>query len=1179
MSQKYTPEEVTQFACDPRISVIVEACAGSGKTWLLVSRIIRLLLDGVKPHEILAITFTRKAAQEMKSRLEAFLLELQSLEDKALIKALNERGMSAIEAQKKLSRARNLFEDVLAQPQKISIDTFHGWFSRLCQAAPIGMGAPQGASLREDGKRLLDESLASWWSDLGSGEGLFESLKKDYECLLNHLPSKTIEQILTGGSGIVQQRAAWKLYVKHCEQQGKTTLDILKEKLPLAQTRNPLELALARNLDWNELKLAAQKMSHGSKTDQKHAQNILLGIQLFESGKLLPEIIQVIKSAFLTAENNPLKAINKCTDDLTKHLERAGEQEWCEKIPQIRQAWVDSLLEYFEWQQQQNLFEINQAWMRLGESMCTHYEEYKQMMRVQDFADIEWQTAALMMEETSAAYLQARLDAKYKHILIDEFQDTNPLQWQILKSWLLGYEADATPPKLFIVGDPKQSIYRFRRADSRLFNLIKKEISDKFGAKVLSHDTTRRNAHGIVYSVNQTFLPLVGNHIEIATLPSEGSVPEQNIQYEFREQKTLWKGVHGHPEQGDAYLLDLIQYEVSPEEYDNRHALEQAIPERKSVTGSNQRYREAQRIALLIKDWMQTKQVIDEYLGQKILRAPRYDDFLILVKRKKFLAEIERAFRELAIPLDSPRQGGLLQTLEADDLSSLLEVILTPANNLALAKVLRSPIFRFNEAQMQYLAQASNGQTWWQALEQSSHDSLKHAFELLSAWKLLSSSLPVHDLLDHIYSQGQIRLKYAQASLPLERDRVLANLDQFLKLALDVDGGRYPALSRFISELRTLKRGYQEESPDEGEVIDAPEDSSDDLNESDQSTNSVRLMTIHSAKGLEAPFVMILDANDESSRKDHSGLVLDWNPENNAPSFVCAYTTKLATAGVQEALNKENLIQIRESWNLLYVAMTRAKQTLIISGVENKPSTNNPDGISKKSWYGHLSQIGLKLIESVQLGTVQQSVQTVEFRGVDVNKSQDNDFEFSDYGQGIWRSRDPAILEVRTQSHSEDKQTQYLLDLGSVFHWYMEQFTPCTGGLHNPSRGLPSVSTIMKHLNVSESIVSSAVVLMKKILHQEKLQKYFEPSFYLEAWNELELIDEFGRLFRVDRLVEFEDHLMILDYKLSIPEKGDAVLQSYESQLNNYQRLISALRDDKPIKACLVDPQGLVLEV
>ena len=1182
MSQLYTPEEVTQFACDPNKSVIVQACAGSGKTWLLVSRIIRLLLEGVKPHEILAITFTRKAAQEMKSRLEAFLQELQSLDDEGLIKALNERGMGRAEAQAKRSRAKNLFEEVLAQPQKISIDTFHGWFSRLCQAAPVGMGAPQGASLREDSKRLLDESLASWWSALGLGEGPFASLKKDYEYLLKHLSSKTIEQILTGGAGIVQQRAAWKLYVKQCEQQGKTTQDVLKEKLPFVHQRNPFEVAISTTLDWDELKAVAQKMLHGAATDQKHAQSILDALELNNLGKSLAEIIPVMKSAFLTAENTPLKALNQCTNTLKTYLEKVGQQEWLGKIPKIRQMWANGLLLDIEWHRQETLFEINQAWMRLGESMCAHYEEYKQTMRLQDFADIEWQTAVLMTQEASAAYLQARLDAKYKYILIDEFQDTNPLQWQILKSWLLGYEADATPPKLFIVGDPKQSIYRFRRADSRLFDIAKKDIYEKFGAIILSHDTTRRNAHGVVQAVNQTFLPLVVNNSESPASEASEIVSEQEKKYDFREQKTLWKGIHGHSEQGQAYLLDLIQYEVAAQEIDHRHALQHALPERESITASHQRYREAQRVALLIQNWMRTKQVIDESLGQKILRAPKYDDFLILVKRKKFLAEVERAFRELAIPIDSPRQGGLLQTLEADDLSSLLEVILTPANNLALANVLRSPIFRFDEVQMQYLAHASEGQTWWQALGQASQERLKQAYQLLNFWMNLSRTLPVHDLLDHIYAQGEIRAKYAQASLPLERDRVLANLDQFLKLALDVDGGRYPALSRFIAELRRLKRGYQEESPDEGEAIEAEEDSDDDSDEGDQGPNSVRLMTIHSAKGLEAPFVILLDTNDDQVKKDHSGLVLDWDPKQDAPSLVCAYTSKLATAGVQEAINKEEIIQLRESWNLLYVAMTRAKQTLIVSGVQNKPSSNNPLGISLNSWYGHLNKIGLETLTSLQLEELMQAEVTEEISPLTrtvLDQPELTNFEFPDYGQGIWRSKDSGILHGRVQSVDTDDQTQYLMDLGSVFHWCLEKFTPCTEGLQQYQQNLPSVSSIMHHLNVSESMVNTAITLMNTVLQAAQLQKYFDPSLYLEAWNELELIDDLGRLYRVDRLVEFEDHLMILDYKLSIPANEDPTFKIYQSQLVNYQRLIATLRSDKPVKAGLVDSQGLLCEI
>ena len=148
-----------KLACDPQRSVIVSACAGSGKTWLLVARMVRLLLDGVKPQEILALTFTRKAAQEMRDRLYRLLEEFSQSSDEQLIHHLTDRGLSAEEAKSLLPTAKSLYAKVLASPQGIVIDTFHGWFGRLLGAAPISTGIQPGFSLREDAKRLQEACL------------------------------------------------------------------------------------------------------------------------------------------------------------------------------------------------------------------------------------------------------------------------------------------------------------------------------------------------------------------------------------------------------------------------------------------------------------------------------------------------------------------------------------------------------------------------------------------------------------------------------------------------------------------------------------------------------------------------------------------------------------------------------------------------------------------------------------------------------------------------------------------------------------------------------------------------------------------------------------------------------------------------------------------------------------
>jgi ATP-dependent helicase/nuclease subunit A len=1164
------PTFPVDIACDPNRSVIVSACAGSGKTWLLVTRMMRLLLAGAKPPEILALTFTRKAAQEMRDRLYRLLEEFSQSSDEQLFGYLIERGLNADEATVLLPAAKSLYAKALSSPQGIVIDTFHGWFGKLLGAAPILTGIQPGFSLREDAKRLQDECLDDWWGNLPQG------IAAHYDTLLETLGASETQKFLMSNYSLFKQRGAWVFFSQACRAHGSTPIEKLKTDLPRLQIANPLYSV------WNainvktDLEFLYRCFSNSSATEMAYAPMIQAAINLKASGGDVMGIASSLQSVFLTQDDIIRTSNDKAAGDLKKYLKKEGELDREQEHVTYKQVWATAFLELTTQSKEREAYALNEAWFAMSTAMMDHVNASKEAMRVRDFDDLEIGVSQLMADSANAAYLQSRLDAKYKHILVDEFQDTNPLQWQILRVWLEGYGQDESKPTVFIVGDPKQSIYRFRRADPRLFNDAQAFLVKEMNAASLNQNTTRRNAPQINRAVNQMF--------------GTEQLPES---YPFTAQNTLWKVLAGvatnsqYSKEGEAYLLPLIKYEAEELELRAGNAFEQAIVDARQTADVTQRYFEGQQVSVLIQHIIQTRPVADRENGKEVWRKARESDFLLLVKRRKYLPQFERALREAGLAFESSRLGGLLNTLEIDDLIALLTVLVTPRHDLPLAQVLRCPIFAFTENQMQALAKAiasNQYRSWWDALQDSSDASLIQAARYLEHWRLLGERLPVHDLLDRIYQESDLRIKYASVSQEIARAQVLANLDAFLELALSQDGGRYPSLGRFIEEINTIRRGDDDETPDEGDVDAEPDlvelDEESALSEEDQ-YQRVRMMTIHGAKGLESPFVIMLDANHTEGKADHRGVLLDWPPQSESPSHLSMYTLATLTHPRSEVRERELLIAKNENWNLLYVAMTRAKQGLWISGVAKAPTAKNPTGLDEKSWYGKAILAQLAMFEDQAMPTDSKTQDPASQKTKSSNDFMIDDFEVSwsaaqtSYTKQLKDIESGVTLEI-FQDDGGAPDNSKILEEGVHFHRLLEHLTIQTGAT---SPEPISADQVIRWLGITKESAKKALDQANTVLNTQELKPYLTANQWVQAWNEIDVVSLDGKSLRLDRLVEFDDHLAILDYKLTIPEEGSEAHSKYRAQLNNYKQELARIRPDKPARAYLISAKGEIKEM
>ncbi|TFV88985.1 ATP-dependent exonuclease, partial [Oxalobacteraceae bacterium OM1] len=656
--------QFTRIACDPARSVVVEACAGSGKTWLLVARMLRLLLAGAEPSELLAITFTRKAAQEMRERLLHLLHELALAPEAHVVALLRERGLPDAELPRAMPLARSLYERVLASPQSLSIDTFHSWFARLVQIAPLTSGVPHGYALTEATGELVQEAYSRFMQALNDAE--HEEARQSLLRLFELVGDSTARKLL---DAFLDKRAEWLASLLAGED---APLQWLRE---LCGPDGDVDARLAL---WEDDALRgrllnlARVLGQGAKKNQDRAVAIESALTAGASLENFAALLTQFFDDKGKARGNDHRR-GKMLAAVEQHYGANGADRFEEEFLDAGAALLDLQRRSFE----RLVLELNDALFRVGALYLEQYQSVKAEQRAFDFSDLEWHAYRLLADPEHAAYLQSRLDARYKHILLDEFQDTNPLQWSIVRAWLAAYGDDAQKPSVFVVGDPKQSIYRFRRAEPRVFAAARDLLAEQ-GAAVLRTNQTRRNARHIIGVLNDS---LRANPI-------------------FSAQTTLASG------DGEVWRLPLVS-QAEEEAVDEAEAAGFAL--RDPLTEAREEQEDARRV-------LEGQAVAQAILQARSARGAAWSDVMLLVKKRKHLAAYESALRAAGIPFISDKRGGLLESLEVADLIALLGFLITPGDNRALAHVLKSPVFGVDDADLVSLAQRREP-TWWARLQ------------------------------------------------------------------------------------------------------------------------------------------------------------------------------------------------------------------------------------------------------------------------------------------------------------------------------------------------------------------------------------------------------------------------------------------------------------------------------
>ena len=1097
----------------------VHASAGSGKTYLLVSRIIRLLLEGARPEAILAITFTRKAAAEMQERLLQRVFELAASNNKLLESKLEELALDPKQPAL-LDKARNLYEILLRNPQPVQTTTFHAFCQDLLRRFPLEANVPPGFELLDQTGALTEEAWEALMVEASNQPGAPVS-----RALTGLFAALGIPNCKTALNGFLNHRSEWWAYTLDESDPVSMACQRLQTQLAVDRDIDPVEIFLNDPVLQQDIQEFIELLDkHPITSNQKTQESLSLAL---DPQRELQARYTELWKAFYTQKDEP--RVRKSSKTLVTKLGETG----VERLLELHQQLCNQLGAVQEQLAARYTLQINGQWYLAGERYLEHFQRIKQEQRLLDLTDLEWNTFLLLNHADNALWVQYKLDSRIEHLLIDEFQDTNPTQWHMVKPLLeeMASQVDVATRSVFLVGDAKQSIYRFRRAEPRLFENASQWLENELHAVSYPLNKSWRSAPAVIDFVNRTF--------------GTGELHSRLSHFDTHS-------AHYHKRWGRVTLLPLaMEPEIEQVEPTGlRNPLETPRPEIHS-----QRYQhEAQAVATTIQGLIKETTPIGD---ESDARPVRYSDILILLRSRTHIAEYEKALREANIPYLGAERGTLLESLEVNDMVNLLQWLIMPHDDLALAGVLRSPLFAVSDNDLMYLKLTGRG-NWWDRLTTLRDDiddnaALSRAHRLLTQWRELAGHIPVHDLLDRIYSEGQVLTRFS-AAFPFHlQARVNANLTRLLELALEMDSGRYPSLMRFIHWLKELRQ--QPDAPDEpvtsGEM------------------DRVRLMTIHAAKGLEAAVVFLVDAARTPPERNAYSVLHDWPVEQSRPRCLLLNPVQQQRDSLStKLLEQKQRDELREETNLLYVALTRSCQLLYISG-------SQPQKGDKLSWYGDIArQYGLDplALEAPQILEASNSPPDIlikppasSVQKIRIDTRLSRPLQVAESYHEIAPSRQLSSQQATGALADDDGRLR-----GILIHRMLELLT-------NEVDATPVNIPGQLGVQIAPTELEQYWEEARRVWRHPALQPLFNPGQFKQAFNEVPVLYQQHNSTVVhgiiDRLVITEAEALVIDYKThrhAKPDNLQHIAEPYFSQLRYYREGIQRLWPSLPVRALLV---------
>ncbi|MEZ6030934.1 MAG: double-strand break repair helicase AddA [Hyphomonadaceae bacterium] len=1135
-------------AAEPQANAWVAANAGSGKTKVLIDRVARLLLSGAEPDSILCVTYTKAAASEMQDRLFARLGDWCVTDDNTLRAELTKLEGERDFSDAYLGRARELFARALETPGGLRIETIHAFCGRLLRRFPLEAGVAPGFQELDDqdsdeiwdqaflalGARVVrgnPELVAAARAVAEAGGAGFDILRR----LESHRGE--IQSLLEARGGI------------------DAAINRLRSVLgaPEASEAELLDAAMNRDLPRSQLTALAAAIPIAKPTDATLVEKLQTALSDMDAAVRFEAYAGIaFTDAGEVRKKNPYTAeAAKVAPQLADLFQTAATPEGSEVT---RVAEVARLLAA------RRVFDRSAALIRVASPLLGEFEKRKRARAGLDFDDLIDSVSRLFERSHAAEWVLWKLDGGIAHVLLDEAQDTSPEQWRILRRLTAEIFAGAgavhrSQRTLFIVGDQKQSIYSFQGADPEHFLRQARELhaaAEEAGApfNTPSLAMSFRSVRQVLTYVDDVFDP---QHFS-GGAPFSVQVP---VEADYAPHTA-----HRRHEPGCVELWPL-QPPADVEEPDPWDAPVDSVSETDAPVQLARRIAGfiAREIANGAGVWEKGKQ-----------RPARPGDFLILVKRRTggIFDAILQQLKARDIPVAGADRILLLDSAPVQDVLNLVRFALCPADDLTLAEILKGP----------FGAHAEGGDFPW---------------------------LDDNDLFDlAIDRQGrlwdQLRASKSERFAPLRAflEDVLARRHQppfeFITHALELGRGLpRPGweliLSRFggparepVSALVDRAAGFDADQPPSLELFLAAIEASggEVKRELSGPQDEVRVMTVHGAKGLQAPIVILPDTTS-APKLDTSGLFFT---EDGLPVWAGPKSGDTpATAALRQDINARAL---REHRRLLYVALTRAQDRLVVCGAWYGRSK---EGRDKDSWY-QLCEAGMqRLIADGQAAGLSESLD-----GEDATVLRLGDappaLGLAEAQQALaatlpaWlRTLAPAETGRRILSPSRltaSSEPPVLspfgagraekLRRGTLIHMLFEVLP----GLPAKSRWRAAENFLKKQLDLMPDQRTEMLDAAFGVLDDPQFADVFGPGGRPEAPVIGELPNGAIINGRVDRLVVAPDRILAVDYKTDRPAPASVagVGEAYIAQMAAYRAVLSQRWPDRPVRCLLVWTDG-----